>query len=131
MEKKPEQIPGLSVKLDKLVYHTDDNLPDDTPHAFVYFLTITNLSDRTVTLRGRKWVIQHTDGNTLVVEGDGIVGKTPTLKPNESFSYNSYHVASCNSRAFGSFHGVDEHDRPIFVKIPAFEMKIPDETNES
>ena len=120
------ELPGLSVHLDNLVYrHGGEQLPPDKPHAFIYFLTIMNDSARTVTLLGRKWIIEHADGTRLVVEGDKIVGETPTLEPGEHFSYNSYHVGHCDARAHGSFHGVDETGRRIFVRIPAFDMTIP------
>ena len=122
----PLELPGLTVELDKLVYrHGGDQLPADRPHAFIYYLTIRNASDRTVTLLGRKWVIENADGTRLVVEGDKIVGETPTLAPGAHFSYNSYHVGNCRSRAFGSFHGLDENGTRIFVRIPAFDMVIP------
>ena len=123
----PLELPGLSVELDKLVYHHGPNLPPDRPHAFIYHLTIRNESDRTVTLLGRKWVIENADGTSIVVEGDKIVGETPTLAPGGHFSYNSYHVGSCSGRAFGSFHGCDEAARRIFVRIPAFDMVVPRE----
>ena len=121
------ELPGLRVELDKLVYRhgADGQLPPDKPHAFIYFLTIRNDSDRTVTLLGRKWVIEHADGTRLVVEGDKIVGETPTLAPGAHFSYNSYHVGHCAARAHGSFHGVDDQGAHIFVRIPAFDMEIP------
>ena len=119
------ELPGLKVELDKLVYHHGGNLPPDQPHAFVYYLTIRNDSDRTVTLLGRKWVIEHVDGTSLVVEGDKIVGETPTLAPGEHFSYNSYHVTGCDGRVEGSFHGVDSGGRRIFVRIPGFDLEIP------
>ena len=121
------ELPGLSVKLDNLVYRhgKDVQLPPDKPHAFIYFLTIRNDSDRTVTLLGRKWVIEHADGTQLVVEGDKIVGETPTLAPGEHFSYNSYHVGHCAARAHGSFHGIDAEGARVFVRIPAFDMAIP------
>jgi ApaG protein len=121
----PLELPGLRVELDKLVYHHGGNLPPDQPHAFVYYLTIHNDSDRTVTLLGRKWVIEHADGTSLVVEGDKIVGETPTLAPGGHFSYNSYHVTGCNGRVEGSFHGLDDQGRRIFVRIPAFALEIP------
>jgi ApaG protein len=121
------ELPGLRVVLDKLVHHTGPNLPPDRPHAFVYFLTIHNGSDRTVTLLGRKWVVQHADGTQLVVEGDKIVGQTPRLAPGEHFSYNSYHVTATDARVHGSFHGVDESARRIHVGIPTFDLRIPDE----
>jgi ApaG protein len=126
MSDVPLELPGLRVQLDKLVYqHGGAHLPADRPHAFVYFLTIHNGSDRTVTLLARKWVIEHADGTRLVVEGDRIVGETPRLAPGEAFSYNSYHVTACDARAGGSFHGVDEDGARIFVRIPAFDLEIP------
>ncbi len=122
----PLELPGLKVELDKLVYrHGGEQLPPDRPHAFIYYLTIRNDSDRTVTLLGRKWVIEHAYGTQLVVEGDKIVGETPTLAPGAHFSYNSYHVAACAGRAHGSFHGLDEAGRRIFVRIPMFDLVIP------
>jgi ApaG protein len=120
------ELPGLRVELDNLVYHHGgQQLPPDTPHAFIYFLTIRNDSDRTVTLLGRKWVVEHADGTQLVIEGDKIVGETPTLAPGEHFSYNSYHVGQCDAKAHGSFHGVDEHGARIYVRIPTFAMNVP------
>jgi ApaG protein len=119
-------VPGLTARLDKLYYHNGGaSLPPDKPHAFVYFITIHNGSDRTVTLLGRKWVVEHCDGTRLVIEGDRIVGETPRLAPGERFSYNSYHVTGCDARAVGSFHGVDEFGRPVHVLLPPFELVVP------
>jgi len=129
---KSEELKNAQVVLDRLIYQRDEaNLPADRPHAFIYFLTIRNLSDRRFTLLGRKWVLDHADGTTQVVEGDKIVGQTPTLAPGEEFSYNSYHVTADDTVARGSFHGVDEFDRPIHVKIPPFEMNIPDSPDDA
>jgi ApaG protein len=120
------EIPGLTARLDKLVYHHGGaSLPADKPHAFVYFITIRNTSDRTLTLLGRKWVVVHDDGTRLVIEGDKIVGETPRLAPGEQFSYNSYHVTGCDAVAHGSFHGVDEHGEKIHVLLPPFALATP------
>ncbi len=120
------ELPGLSAKLDKLCYHHGGaSLPEDKPHAFVYFVTIRNGSDRAVTLLGRKWVVVHADGTRLVVEGDKIVGETPKLEPGEEFSYNSYHVTGIDAVAHGSFHGVDELGKRVHVILPPFELEIP------
>jgi ApaG protein len=119
-------LPGLTARLDKLVYHRGGkSLPPDKPHAFVYFITIRNGSEHTVTLLGRKWVVTHADGSQLVIEGDKIVGETPRLEPGEEFSYNSYHVSAGSARSCGSFHGVDDLGRHIHVVLPAFDMSIP------
>lgn len=119
-------LPGLTARLDKLVYHHGGKcLPPDQPHAFVYFITIHNASEHTLTLLGRKWVIAREDGSRQVIEGDGIVGERPVLAPGESFSYNSYHVAGGDCVAQGSFHGVDEAKRAIHVILPAFALRVP------
>jgi ApaG protein len=120
------ELPGLTARLDKLCYHHGGvSLPPDRPHAFVYFITIENASDRTVTLLGRKWVVMHDDGTRLVIEGDKIVGETPRLAAGEQFSYNSYHTTGSNAKAFGSFHGVDEFGDRVHVILPPFDMTIP------
>ncbi|MEO5958920.1 MAG: ApaG domain [Opitutaceae bacterium] len=120
------ELPGLTARLDKLCYHHGGaSLPPDKPHAFVYFITIHNASDRGVTLLGRKWVVVHADGTRLVIEGDKIVGETPHLAPGEQFSYNSYHVTGLDAVAQGSFHGTDESGQKIHVALPPFEMSIP------
>ena len=119
-------LPGLTARLDKLAYHHGGvSLPADKPHAFVYHITLRNGSEHTVTLLGRKWVVEHTDGSQLVIEGDKIVGETPRLGPGEQFSYNSYHVTGCDAVARGSFHGVDELGRKLHVLLPPFEMRVP------
>lgn len=119
-------LPGLTARLDKLVYHHGGKcLPPDRPHAFVYFVTIRNGSEHTVTLMGRKWVLTRADGGREVLEGEGIVGERPRLEPGEVFSYNSYHVTGeAETVAQGSFHGTDELGRPVHVVLPAFMMRV-------
>ncbi|MCF7686771.1 MAG: ApaG domain [Cephaloticoccus sp.] len=120
------EVHGLTARLDKLCYHHGGcSLPADKPHAFVYFISILNGSEHTVTLLGRKWVIEHEDGTRLVIEGDKIVGETPRLAPGEQFTYNSMHVSGCDAVARGCFHGVDENGRKVHVILPAFSMNLP------
>jgi ApaG protein len=123
---KPVEVPGLSVTLDRLVYRHDPELSPDRPHRFVYFITIHNQSSQAITIKGRKWVISHDDGNTLVVEGDGVVGKTPTISPGEEFSYNSQHLTDTgHAVAEGSYLGLDSDGRKILIRIPKFELVVP------
>lgn len=124
---EPIQLEGLKVTLDRLThFHDSKTLPADAPHAFIYHLSIHNHSQYTVTFHARKWVVQPKNGFAQVIEGDKITGKTPTIKPGQVFSYNSYHAVACHAQACGSFHGVDEHKRLIFVPIPKFDLVIPE-----
>jgi ApaG protein len=120
------ELPGLTARLDKLVHHEGGvSLPADKPHAFVYYITIRNASDRTVLLLGRKWVIDYGAGNQQVVEGDKIVGETPRLAPGEEFSYNSHHVTGGNAHVRGCFHGVDDSGAKVHVLLPPFDLIVP------
>ena len=75
-----EELDGLTVRLDDLRYqYGGPNVPPETPHVFIYFITIENNSNRSVKLLGRKWIIQDAEGETLVIEGDKIVGVQPAM----------------------------------------------------
>ena len=120
------EVPGLTARLDRLHYHHGGaSRSADKPHVFVYFITIQNGSDRVITLLGRKWVLQQSDGIGVVIEGDKIVGETPRLCPGEQFSYNSYHVTGTNARVVGGFHGVDDLGHPVHVLLPPFDLIVP------
>jgi len=123
----PMELTGLSVSLDRLVYH---RLPPEKsngrPHAFVYFLTIRNDSKVTVTIRGRKWVVTHEDGSQVVVEGDGVVGQHPVIPPGGSFSYNSFHtIPGRGACAEGAFLAVDDSGRAVKTRIRPFRLQVP------
>jgi ApaG protein len=120
------ELPGLQVTVEKVVHHQGPDFPPETPHAFVYFIAIANLSDRTVTLQGRKWILRPETGPLEVVEGDGIVGQEPVLRPGEVFRYNSYHLTDGRPlAASGAFHGRDEAGQAVHVKIPEIPMSAP------
>ena len=119
------ELPGLSVTLDRLVYAPELPAPPDKPHSFVYFISIHNGSDRTITIKGRKWVVTDSQNQNVVVEGEGIVGKFPTLHPGETFSYNSYHVTASDSLAQGAFLALTEDNVAVFAKIPPFALVLP------
>ncbi|HEX9785362.1 MAG TPA: ApaG domain [Opitutaceae bacterium] len=120
------ELPGLEVVLDKLEYlFGKGNIPPETPHVFIYHLTIHNRADRALTLLGRKWIVIDESGNRSVIEGEKIVGKTPHLEPGESFSYNSFHLTGGDATAEGSFHGVDEQGMRVHVRIPSIPMRVP------
>ena len=81
-----KQLDGLHATLDKLVHHKEKStVKGANLHAFIYFISINNLSDRKVTLLGRKWILSNSDGTTTVVEGEKIVGECPTIDPGDTF----------------------------------------------
>ena len=119
------ELSGLRVTVDRVEHMPHLDAPAERPHPFVYFLTIHNDSEQTVTIRGRKWVVTDVNDERIVVEGDGVVGKCPRLEPGEHFSYNSYHTIGADSVAEGAFFGLTEEGARIFTRIPAFELRVP------
>jgi len=117
---------GLRVNVDDVIYMPSLEAPVEKPHPFVYFISIHNDSPLPVTIRGRKWVVQEDEGETIVVEGDGVVGQTPTIDPGGHFSYNSYHVAARGATVQGAFFGETAAGDRIFTRIPQFRLEIPD-----
>jgi len=115
------ELPGLHVTLDELVAVPPDS--EDAPRRFVYFLTIHNDSSETVTIKGRKWVVAESNGQTLVVEGDGVVGEFPRLEPGEEFSYNSSHAITSDAVANGSLLGLTDAGEAVVAALPEFEMR--------
>ncbi len=120
------ELPGLKVTVDRLLYQRLKTDQSEKPHSFIYFISIHNNSDVAVTIRGRKWVVTHDDGSVLVVEGDGVVGETPTIQPGGKFSYNSRHIIGTDSAmAEGAYLGVDDSGRRVMMRIPRFRMEVP------
>ena len=121
------ELQGLRVTVDRVVYRDAREVSPEKPHCFVYYITIHNDSTKTVTIRGRKWVIHYDDGHVLAVEGDGVVGQTPTLAPGEDFSYHSQHfIEGSQAIAEGSYLGLCESGDRVVVRIPLFRMTVPD-----
>lgn len=96
-------------------------------NLFSYEITIENLSDATVQLLSRKWLIMDASRETEVVEGEGVVGKQPILQPAEKYSYisNSY-LTSPNGAMKGFYKMLNlETDTYFKVKIPTFQLTVP------
>ena len=73
------------------VYNNEQSDPPMRKHCFQYTIRITNNSPTdTIQLLGRRFEIQ-TVGSSMkdVVQGEGVTGRTPVLKPGETFEYTS------------------------------------------
>lgn len=72
-------------------YNTGQSDPPMRKHCFQYTIRITNNSSTdTIQLLSRRFEIQ-TVGSSMkdVVQGEGVTGRTPILKPGEVFEYTS------------------------------------------
>jgi ApaG protein len=112
-------------------YWPNRSLPHENNYFFVYFVTIENNSDFTVQLTKRHWDIFDSIGDHRTVDGEGVVGETPVLKPGEKFEYNS----GCNLTSdMGFMEGYytlsNLRDGTEFeIDIPRFELLVPSKMN--
>lgn len=96
-------------------------------YVFAYFITIENNSTKTVELTRRFWEIHDSLNKKEVVEGEGVVGQTPTLHPNDTYSYSSGCFLESTIGAMKGFYTmIDiETDEVLKVKIPTFQLTTP------
>ena len=56
---------------------------------FAYHIRIVNTGTEVVQLLSRHWIITDANGTVEEVQGPGVVGEQPVLRPGESFRYSS------------------------------------------
>jgi ApaG protein len=95
--------------------------------AFSYEITIENHSKDSVQLLARHWEIFDSLNELEVVDGEGVVGKKPVLKPGESHTYASgCLLASTHGAMHGWFDMVNfTTGRNFRVLVPAFLLNAP------
>lgn len=111
-------------------YIPSQSLPDQERFVFSYTITITNNSDIPVKLLSRYWLITDANGDITTVEGDGVIGQTPTILPTKSFSYSS---GSLMKTPVGTMQGYyqmhSKNGELLQVNIPVFRLAIPNILN--
>lgn len=79
---------GVQVTVETF-YQRDYSNPMQHEYMFAYKITIVNGNDFAIKLLSRKWRIYDSNTEKRMVEGEGVVGQTPVIYPNQNFSYVS------------------------------------------
>jgi len=80
-----EILPAITLNV--VTDYIADQFPEGAgKYAFAYHITLTNMSDRSVKLLNRYWLITDADGKVTEVAGPGVVGKQPVRVSGSSFS---------------------------------------------
>lgn len=92
--------------------------------AFGYRITIENQSKDSVQLTSRFWKIKDALNKTEIVQGEGVVGKKPVLKPGESYTYNSGCLLTSPFGAMSGYYQMVNFTstRKFKVVIPSFKL---------
>jgi ApaG protein len=70
-------------------YDSKNSYPSENRHVFKYYITIENVGDFPIKILKRKWLIFDTSFGFTEVVGDGVIGLTPEINPNDNFTYFS------------------------------------------
>jgi len=107
-------------------YAPDRSNPAGLEWSFLYTITITNEGRETVQLLSRHWIITHETGQVEEVEGEGVIGQQPTLRPGESFTYTSgCKLPTASGKMEGTYQMVSRGGQSFDVKIAAFTLSAP------
>ena len=95
--------------------------------AFSYEVTIENYSKDSVQLTSRHWEIFDSLNDVEIVDGEGVIGKKPVLKPGELHTYNSGCLLSSPFGAMrGHFNMINFTTAKNFkVIVPNFKLSAP------
>ncbi len=112
-------------------YQPEYSNPVSGECMFAYKVYIENENDFPLQLLSRHWYIFDSTGQKREVQGEGVIGIQPVIRPGERYSY----VSGCNLQSdIGNMHGTytcinllteEEFD----IQIPLFELVAPFKLN--
>lgn len=81
---------GSPIKVSVETFYVEgQSEPEQDKYVFAYSITIKNHSLCSAKLLSRYWLITDANGKEVEVQGEGVVGETPTIAPGESYKYTS------------------------------------------
>ena len=117
---------GIKISVDTFfqgTYYKESKLH----YAFEYSISIENQSSEVVQLNSRHWVILDSLNNEEVVNGEGVVGKKPVIRPGKTHKYKSECLlASPFGAMYGYYRMINLSNTKKFnVIIPSFKLSAP------
>ena len=101
VEIKSEFLPKLSDNSESLFF-------------FTYNVIISNNSLKDVQLISRHWNIEDSLGRKKIVDGEGVIGEKPIIKPGESFEYNSFCPLNSDFGFMNGFYTMRDENGNLF-----------------
>jgi len=107
-------------------YVDDESEPDSDRYVFAYTITISNSGQVPAQLISRHWIITDANGKVQEVNGDGVVGEQPNLKPGEEFRYSSGAVLETPVGAMQGLYRMEADGGISFdAPIAPFTLAVP------
>ena len=122
----PQITKGIKISV-KTKYNGTSYRNNRLYYTFVYFITIENKSSETLQLTDRFWKIFDSLNTTELVKGEGVVGQTPILKPNDNYTYSSGCFLESTMGAMKGYYTMKNIEtlEEFKVYIPTFQLATP------
>lgn len=120
-----EETAGFIVRV-SVNYLPEQSQPDQNRWFWAYHIRIENESDAPAQLLSRFWEIGDMRGAVQYVEGEGVVGEQPVIRPGRSFDYVSgCPLATPGGSMRGHYWMIGESGARFQIAIPRFQLKAP------
>lgn len=107
-------------------YLDDQSAPDEDRYVFAYTIQIRNTGKLPARLVARHWVITDANGRIEEVDGEGVVGEQPWLRPGEAFEYTSGAVIATGLGTMqGTYEMLADDGTSFEARIPEFTLAVP------
>ncbi len=118
---------GVEVTVEAF-YLDEQSDPEEGSWVWAYRVRIANRGTQTVQLLRRTWQITDALGRVQWVEGPGVIGKQPVLKPGQAFEYTSGTPLPTDSGFMaGTYHMTVPGTGEMFdAEVPMFSLDSPD-----
>ena len=104
----------------------DQSTPEDGRFAFAYSIRIHNEGQVAARLVARHWRITDGNGRVEQVDGEGVVGEQPRLRPGEEFRYTSGVMLETERGTMqGHYDMVADDGTEFAATIAPFVLAIP------
>lgn len=115
----------ISVDVETL-YLKSESEPDSSRYVFAYTITIKNRGNAPAKLLTRRWLITDSNGKVQEVQGEGVVGEQPYIKPGEGFQYTSGTMLETPVGVMeGSYQMIADDGKCFEATIKPFTLSIP------
>ncbi|MBA2237988.1 MAG: Co2+/Mg2+ efflux protein ApaG [Lysobacter sp.] len=107
-------------------YLDDESEPDKGRFVFAYTIRIHNAGPAAARLLARRWLISDANGKVQQVEGQGVVGEQPWLRPGDRFEYTSGAVLETSVGTMqGHYTMVSDDGTRFDAPVPQFILAVP------
>ena len=107
-------------------YLPEQSDPDEHRFVWAYRVEIENRGEETAQLISRHWIITDAVGKVEEVQGLGVVGEQPTIRPGETYAYASgCPLATTSGVMAGTYDMVTDGGAQFQIEIPPFSLDLP------